>query len=72
MKPRSHAPQRASLCPRLRLGQRGQSTMEYVVLCAALAFALGIGMVDDQSVLQQLLQAFVLAYQKISFAIALP
>ncbi len=46
--------------------------MEYVVLCAALAFALGIGMVDDQSVLQQLLQAFVLAYQKISFAIALP
>lgn len=46
--------------------------MEYVVLCAALAFALGIGMVDDQSVLRQLLQAFVLAYQKISFAIALP
>lgn len=52
--------------------QHGQSSMEYVLLCAALVFVLGIGMVDDQSVLRQLLQAFVLAYQKISFAIALP
>lgn len=46
--------------------------MEYVVLCAALALALGIGMADDQSAMRQLLSAFVLAYQKISFAIALP
>ena len=57
---------------RTRSGQRGQSTMEYVVLCAVLAIALGVGMVDDQSVLRQLLNAFALAYKKISFAISLP
>ena len=52
--------------------QAGQSSMEYVVVCAALALALGVGMVDDQSVLRQLLEGFQLAYQKISFSIALP
>ena len=46
--------------------------MEYVVLCAALVFALGIGMVDDKSALRQLLDAFTLAYRNISFAISLP
>ena len=46
--------------------------MEYVVVCAALALALGVGMVDDQSVLRQLLEGFQIAYQKISFSIALP
>ena len=51
---------------------RGQSSVEYVVVCAALAIALGIGMVDNRSVLRELLGAFKLAYQKISFAISLP
>lgn len=55
-----------------RRHQQGQSSMEYVLLCAVLVLVLGIGMVDDQSVLRQLLQAFAQAYQKISFAIALP
>ena len=55
-----------------RLGQRGQASVEYVVVCTALAIALGIGMVDNRSVLRELLDAFKLAYQKISFAISLP
>lgn len=50
----------------------GQSSVEYIVLTAAIAFALGIGMVDENSVLSQLLNAFSRAYQKISFAISLP
>jgi hypothetical protein len=52
--------------------ERGQSSTEYLVVCAALALALGIGMVDDSSALRQLLNAFVLSYQKISFALSLP
>lgn len=52
--------------------RRGQSTMEYVVLCAVVASVLGLGMVDDTSPLRQLLNAFQLAYQRISFSIALP
>ena len=51
---------------------RGQSSTEYLLVCAALAFALGVGMVDDSSALRQLLNALVLSYQKISFAISLP
>lgn len=50
----------------------GQSSMEYVVVCAALAFALGIGMWNDASVLRELLTAFRTAYQKISFSLSLP
>lgn len=50
----------------------GQSSMEYVVVCAALAFALGIGMWNDASVLRELLAAFRTAYQKISFSLSLP
>lgn len=50
----------------------GQSSMEYVVVCAALAFALGIGMWNDASVLRELLMAFRTAYQKISFSLSLP
>ena len=68
MKPR-HCTHRHT---RQRAPQRGQSSMEYVVLCAALVFALGIGMVDDKSALRQLLDAFTLAYRNISFAISLP
>jgi hypothetical protein len=52
--------------------QWGQSSMEYVVVCAALALILGIGMVNDDSVLKQLLDAFKLAYQKISYSMSLP
>lgn len=52
--------------------QRGQSATEYIVVCTALALVLGIGMVDEGSVLRQLLEAFRLAYQKISFAMSLP
>jgi Flp pilus assembly pilin Flp len=52
--------------------QRGQSSVEYVVICAALALALGVGMVDDSSVLKQLLDAFNTAYQKISYFLSLP
>lgn len=52
--------------------QRGQSSMEYAVVCAALALTLGVGMIDDTSVLHELIAAFKLAYQKISFAISLP
>ena len=52
--------------------QKGQSSIEYVVVCAALAFALGIGMVDDKSVLRELLSAFQTAYKKFSYALSLP
>jgi hypothetical protein len=50
----------------------GQSSMEYVVVCAALALALGIGMSDNNSVLVQLIDAFKLAYTRIAFAYSLP
>jgi uncharacterized protein HemX len=52
--------------------QQGQSSMEFVVVCAALAIALGIGMSGQTSVLQQLLDAFKTAYQNFSYAISLP
>ena len=59
--------------PRARASwQRGQSSVEYVVVCGALALVLGIGMVDDTSVLRQLLQALGVAYQKFSHAMSLP
>lgn len=50
----------------------GQSMVEYLVICAALALALGIGMADKNSVLWQLLNAFQIAYRKFSFALSLP
>jgi Flp pilus assembly pilin Flp len=34
--------------------QAGQSSVEYAVVCAAIALTLGIGMVDADSVLWQL------------------
>lgn len=52
--------------------QRGQSMTEYVVICAALAMALGVGMVDDNSALWQLIKNFQLGYQRFSFALSLP
>lgn len=51
---------------------RGQSSMEYVVVCGAIALALGIGMSGPDSVLWQLVQAFGTAYRKFSYAISLP
>lgn len=50
----------------------GQSSMEYVIVCMALALALGIGMTDNNSVLLQLINAFRLAYTRIAFAYSLP
>ena len=58
--------------PGSRRLQRGQASMEYVIACAALALALGIAMTDDNSVLRELIEAFKVAYQKISYAISLP
>jgi hypothetical protein len=52
--------------------QMGQSSMEFVVVCAALVIALGVGMSGPTSVLQQLLDAFKTAYQNFSYAISLP
>jgi hypothetical protein len=51
---------------------KGQSSMEYLVVCAALAFALGVGMWNDTSVLRELLQAFREAYEKISYSLSIP
>jgi hypothetical protein len=51
---------------------RGQSSLEYVVVCGALALALGLGMSGQRSVLWQLVQAFATAFRKFSFAISLP
>lgn len=52
--------------------QRGQSSVEYVVVCAALAIALGVGMSTEDSVLLTLVKAFRNAYQKISYSLSLP
>jgi hypothetical protein len=51
---------------------RGQSSLEYVVVCAALAFALGIGMSNHDSALWQLVDAFRTAFHKFSYALSLP
>lgn len=61
---------RTNLSPLHR--QSGQSSMEYVVICAAIALTLGLGMSDDQSALWQLIQNFRLGYEKFSFALSLP
>jgi hypothetical protein len=50
----------------------GQASMEYLVVCAALALALGVGMADQDSVLWQLVDAFSTAFRKFSYAISLP
>lgn len=57
---------------RRRIAQTGQSSIEYVIVCAALALALGIGMQGEDSVLVQLLSAFQTAYRRFSFALSLP
>ena len=52
--------------------QRGQSGTEYAVVCAVLVVALGIGMVDNDSVLWQLLDAFRTLYHRFSYALSIP
>lgn len=52
--------------------QGGQSSIEYVVVCTAVAFALGVGMSNPHSVLWELIEAFKTAYQNISYAISIP
>lgn len=52
--------------------QHGQSSVEYVVVCAVIAVALGIGMTTPDSVLHQLLAAFGSAWRAFSYAISLP
>lgn len=51
---------------------KGQSSVEYAIVCAALALALGVGMSDNTSVLVQLIDAFKLAYTRIAFSYSLP
>lgn len=58
--------------PPRRHRQRGQSSMEFVIVCTALALALGVNLSSDGSVLKQLLDAFQTAYQNFSYAISLP
>jgi hypothetical protein len=51
--------------------QRGQSSIEYVLVCAAFALALGISLADD-SALREILNLFKVAYEKFTHAISLP
>lgn len=57
---------------RRALAQAGQSSVEYAVVTGALATALGIGLMDEGSVLWQWLNALAVAYQRFSFALSLP
>lgn len=50
----------------------GQSSVEYLVVCTALAVALGLGMTQPDSVLAQWLQAMRDAYAQWTFALSLP
>lgn len=65
-------PGRVNCGRRSARASRGQSAVEYLVVCAALAFALGLAMASDDSVLRELLDAFRLAYQKISYSLSIP
>jgi hypothetical protein len=49
----------------------GQSMVEYLVVCAALMLALGLGMGPDGGLLQ-LVTAFQNAYQNYSYSLSLP
>lgn len=59
-------------CHRADKRQSGQAMIEYVVVSAALALALGVGMTDDDSALWQMIQNFRLGYERFSFALSLP
>lgn len=53
-------------------GATGQAMVEYLVVTGVLVVALGIGLVDDDSVLWKLIAAFQTAYQNFSYSISLP
>ena len=55
----------------MKAGQRGQSSVEYAVICAAIALTLGVGMADRDSVLWQLVDAFRSGYQQFTYAISI-
>lgn len=61
-------------CQRLRQWryENGQSMIEYVVVCGVLALVLGIGMVNPNSILWQLIDMFQQNYRNFSYAISLP
>ena len=52
--------------------QSGQSMVEYVVVCSAMALVLVISTGEDGSVLMQLIDAFQQAYKNFSYIISLP
>ena len=52
--------------------QRGQVAAEYAIASVALTLILGVGMVDDNSVLWELIRGFQTAYQRFSYALSLP
>ncbi|MBC7512841.1 MAG: hypothetical protein H7234_00205 [Herminiimonas sp.] len=52
--------------------QRGQSMIEYVVVCGVLVLVLGIGMVNQDSILWKLIDMFQQNYHNFSYAISLP
>lgn len=62
----------------MKTSQTGHATIEYVVACAALAFALFVPITDSVSpdgartTVQLVLGIFQTAYQNISHAISLP
>jgi hypothetical protein len=56
----------------VKLNQKGQSMVEYLVVTSAILFALGLGVVDNNSVLRMMWNALRLAYQKFSFSLSLP
>jgi len=51
--------------------QLGQSSVEYAVICAAIALTLGIGMADSDSTLWQLVDAFRTGYRNVTYAISI-
>lgn len=66
-------------CFRRTQRQRGQAMLEYLVVCAALAFALFYPIRDDpaspdkaRTTVQIVLDAFKRAYQNVSHSISLP
>lgn len=66
-------------CVRQTQRWRGQAMLEYLVVCAALAFALFYPIRDDpaspdkaRTTVQIVLDAFKLAYQNVSHSISLP
>lgn len=50
----------------------GQAAVEYLVVCAALALALGVGLADGRGVLNEWLTALQTAYLRLAFALSLP